>query len=63
MPASKIAKKLPKRVGRGKGGWIAIARGRDHKERAMVYRDARRGINFPSLTDAGSAAYRRSTRH
>lgn len=63
MTASKIAKKLPKRVGRGKGGWISIARGRENKDRALVIRDAHRGINFPHSGDVGSAAYRRAHGH
>lgn len=58
--ATKIAKKLPKRVGRGPGAWIAIARGRDNGARALVSRDPRQGIHYPRQGDVGSAAYRRS---
>jgi hypothetical protein len=57
--ADKIAKKLPKRVSRGKGAWVALARGRDSKNRVLVNRNARQGINFPDLGHVGSAAYRR----
>lgn len=57
--AEKIAKKLPKRVSRGLGAWIALARGRDNNARALSARDPRRGINYPRLGDVGSAAYRR----
>lgn len=57
--ADKIAKKLPKRCSRSTGSWVSIANGRAHKDRALVARNPRQGINFPSLTDVGSAAYRR----
>ncbi len=57
--ADKIAKKLPKRVGRGPGAWIAIHNGRSNANRAPVVRDSRRGINYPRMGDVGSAAYRR----
>ena len=59
MADQKISKKLPKRVGRGPGAWIALARGRDSKNRVLPNRNARQGINYPSLQDVGSAAYRR----
>lgn len=59
MAASKIAKKLPKRVGRGPGAWIALARGRDNGNRAIPVRNARQGINGFDLGLTGSAAYRR----
>lgn len=60
--ATKISKKLPKRVGRGKGGWVSIARGRDHKDRVLPQRNWKQGINYPELSDVGSAAYRRRQR-
>lgn len=56
----KIAKKLPKRCSRTKGAWIAIARGRDNSHREVVSRNARQGINFPAITEVGSAAYRKA---
>ena len=56
---SKIQKKLPKRCSRSKGSWVSIHNGRANKDRALVARDPRRGINFPLLGDVGSAAYRR----
>jgi hypothetical protein len=57
--ADKIAKKLPKRCSRGKGAWIAIARGRDNAARVLPSRNARQGINGIDLNLVGSAAYRR----
>ncbi len=63
MAGTKIAKKLPKRVGRGKGGWVAIANGRNGKDRALPSRNARQGINYPQQGDVGSAAYRRMKKH
>lgn len=54
-----IPKKLPKRVSRGPGAWITLARGRDNENRVLAKRDPHTGINFPRLGDAGSAAYRR----
>lgn len=62
MATSKIAKKLPKRVGRGPGAWIALARGRDNKDRSLPSRNARQGINFPHITEVGSASYRRAAK-
>lgn len=58
--ADKIAKKLPKRVSRGPGAWIALSRGRDGKDRGLPKRNPRQGINFPEHNHVGSAAYRRS---
>lgn len=55
-----IPKKLPKRCGRGPGAWIALANGRNNKNRELVHRAPHTGINYPHLGDAGSAAYRRS---
>ena len=60
--ADKIAKKLPKRCSRGPGAWIALANGRNSKNRALPARNARQGINFPNITDVGSAAYRRAAK-
>ncbi len=57
---AEIAKKLPKRVSRGPGAWIALANGRNGKNRVLASRAAHTGINYPSLGDVGSAAYRRS---
>jgi hypothetical protein len=57
--ADKVAKKLPKRCSRSKGSWVAIHNGRAHKDRSLVRRDPRQGINFPAVGDVGSAAYRR----
>lgn len=57
--ADKIAKKLPKRCSRSKGAWVALARGRDGKDRSLPRRDPRQGINGYDLSLTGSAAYRR----
>jgi hypothetical protein len=57
--ADKIAKKLPKRCSRSKGSWVSIHNGRANKDRSLVSRNPRQGINYPVLGDVGSAAYRR----
>lgn len=59
MATAKIAKKLPKRVGRVPGAWIALARGRDNGHRELPHRNSHTGINYPAISDVGSAAYRR----
>jgi hypothetical protein len=46
---------------RGKGYWVALAKARANRPgRVLVLRDVRSSVNYPSLNDAGSAAYRRS---
>lgn len=62
MAGTKIAKKLPKRVGRGPGAWVSIANGRNSKDRSLPSRNARQGISYPQAGDVGSAAYRRMKR-
>jgi hypothetical protein len=61
--AEKISKKLPKRCSRTKGSWVSIHNGRANKDRVLAGRDPRCGINFPYITDVGSAAYRRLRRN
>jgi len=57
----KIRGSAPKvrNANRGPGYWITLARSRDNKNRDLVKRNPRQGINYPLLSDVGSAAYRR----
>ncbi len=61
----KIKGSAPKvrNANRGPGYWIGLAKSRDNRQRDLPKRNPRQGINFPSLTETGSAAYRRMKKH
>lgn len=45
---------------RAPGYWIQLSRSRANRtDRVVVYRDVRAAVNYPQVSDVGSAAYRR----
>lgn len=49
--------------GRTPGYWVGLNNSRSNRAREIVSRYSHTGINYPLLTDVGSAAYRRLRRH
>lgn len=63
LQKTKVRGQAPKvrNANRTKGYWVTVAKARANRTgRVLVMRDVRASVNYPSLNDTGSAAYRRA---